>query len=452
MIEIPRPKWYLIIQNFSRPEVAPMQKNRITAAFMAIMVSFTLAACNRKDDAPVVTTAPPAAVSVTESTTAAPTTEPESETQAAPANTAATTSAQGGSKSTTRAAAASDAKPAPTSPPSSGLSGRPSTVSNATSASDLKDIDPATAASSSYDTQVKVEATNSQQVSASDFTYVDPSQYETHIFSCWSTFKTRDKVKIEASRLNEYLNYVNLPLKNTFYATNCNGLAAQYWYDPTKTYLYVDITWSYYINAEQYASCRNRAATIVSGIAKSYSNPVDRIRAVHDYLCAQTTYSLNVDGAYNCLIGGRCDCDGYTSAFQICMELLGIPCKAFATENHIFNLVQVGGSWYAVDATWDDQDSVGIVFARYFLLGRQSYAGYSMLSNLLAPSQYNCSRVGTIANESVMRSALGIPADAKNVVLGGPVTLQGQNFTDSVTFTQGNYKYTMGLTFTNVNS
>ena len=71
---------------------------------------------------------------------------------------------------------------------------------------------------------------------------------------------------------------------------------------------------------------------------------------------------------------------------------------------------------------------------------------------MLAPSSYDCSRIGTVANESVMRSAFGIPADAKDVQLGGAVNLQGQSYTDSITFIQGNYKYTVGISFSNGNS
>ncbi|MCR4746844.1 MAG: hypothetical protein K5836_00050 [Clostridiales bacterium] len=424
-----------------------MKLNRFIAALLAVVISFTLVACGRKKkDEPTATTSPPATVALSETTTVpAAGDEPKSE---AGGGTASATAAPQ-SPATTKAAA--QAQPAPTAPPSSGL-GKPSAVSNATSAEDLKDVDPATAAGSSYDTEVKVQTVTTQPVSTAEFPYVAPEQFESHILNCWSNFIVKDKVMIEASRLNQYLNYVSLPVKDSFFATNCNGLSARYGYDPTGKYVYLEVDWNYYINADQYASCKNRAATIVSGVTKSYTNTVDRIRAVHDYICSQTAYTLNVDGAYNCLFNGRCDCDGYTAAFQICMSLLGVPCKAFATDNHIFNLVQLNGSWYAVDATWDDQDSAGIIFARYFLLGRQSYSNYASLSSMLAPASYDCSRIGTVANEAVMRSAFGIPADAKDVQLGGSVNLNGQNYTDSITFIQGNYKYTVGISFSNGNS
>jgi len=423
-----------------------MKLNRFIAALLAVVISFTLVACGRKKkDEPTATTSPPATVALSETTTVpAAEDEPESE---AGGNASAAAAPQ--SPATTKAPA--QAQPAPTAPPSSGL-GKPSAVSNATSAEDLKDVDPATAAGSSYDTEVTVQTVTTQPVNTAEFPYVAPEQYESHILNCWSNFIVKDKVMIEASRLNQYLNYVSLPVKDSFFATNCNGLSARYGYDPTGKYVYLEVDWNYYINADQYASCKNRAATIVSGVTKSYTNTVDRIRAVHDYICSQTVYTLNVDGAYNCLLNGRCDCDGYTAAFQICMSLLGVPCKAFATDNHIFNLVQLSGSWYAVDATWDDQDSAGIIFARYFLLGRQSYSNYATLSSMLAPASYDCSRIGTVANESVMRSAFGIPADAKDVQLGGAVNLQGQSYTDSITFIQGNYKYTVGISFSNGNS
>ena len=335
--------------------------------------------------------------------------------------------------------------------PDAGLA-TPTVSSNASDASDLANVDPAQAASSTYDTAISVSKVDSSTVETEEYPYLTNDKFESHIHSVWSQFKTLDKVKIKVGDINEYLNYVCLPLKGSFYEINCNGYQVRYAIDPTNTYAYMDVNWSYYINADQYNSCKSRAASIISGVNSSHSDTLSRIRAVHDYICAHNTYIINVDGAYNCLINGQSDCDGYTAAFQICMETMGIPCRAFATSNHIFNLIQLNNKWYAIDVTWDDQDSCGIVFATYFLLGKGAYSNYPVLNNMLADSNFGCSRVGTIANEAVLRSSFNIPSTATNLKMGGAVSIKGQNFTDSLTYSDGGYNYTIGFTFTNCNS
>lgn len=57
-------------------------------------------------------------------------------------------------------------------------------------------------------------------------------------------------------------------------------------------------------------------------------------------------------------------CEGYARAFKVLCDRLGIPCvlnEGYArnsasakTEAHMWNYVQVEGSWYAVDVTWND--------------------------------------------------------------------------------------------------
>ncbi len=55
-------------------------------------------------------------------------------------------------------------------------------------------------------------------------------------------------------------------------------------------------------------------------------------------------------------------CEAYARAMQVILTRLGIPCVLIhglqtsgdAAEMHMWNAVQIGGAWYAVDATWDD--------------------------------------------------------------------------------------------------
>lgn len=66
-------------------------------------------------------------------------------------------------------------------------------------------------------------------------------------------------------------------------------------------------------------------------------------------------------------------CDGYAKAYKYIMQdKLGIPCYLTTSDemNHAWNIIQIDGSYYHVDVTWDDPtwDSIGRVTHNNFLL------------------------------------------------------------------------------------
>lgn len=97
-------------------------------------------------------------------------------------------------------------------------------------------------------------------------------------------------------------------------------------------------------------------------------------RFVHDYLvnnCDYDTenYQKYIDGkikdvpwishmAEGVFINKLAVCDGYASAFKMFMDMLGVDCKLIDGlgngGSHAWNEVEIDGSWYMVDVTWDD--------------------------------------------------------------------------------------------------
>ena len=82
-------------------------------------------------------------------------------------------------------------------------------------------------------------------------------------------------------------------------------------------------------------------------------------------------------------------CDGYSRAFKVLCDKLDIPCvletgwaKARANSEpgfHMWNLVQINGTWYGTDITWDDPTVSGLVAAKsgkenenYLLVGSKT--------------------------------------------------------------------------------
>ena len=93
----------------------------------------------------------------------------------------------------------------------------------------------------------------------------------------------------------------------------------------------------------------------------------NQIKYVNDYLCNTITYaSVNhsLDGA---LIEKQTVCEGYTLAFKLIMDRLGIPCYIVTSSDHAWNAVELDGKLYWVDTTWADQKTW--ISYNYFLVG-----------------------------------------------------------------------------------
>lgn len=99
----------------------------------------------------------------------------------------------------------------------------------------------------------------------------------------------------------------------------------------------------------------------------------DRELALHDWMLDWAEYDPGAlssgprgdpiphnDNPYGFLVGKKGICLGYSTTFQLFMDIIGIECVTVpgtahaGTDDHAWNLVKLDGEWYAVDVTWDD--------------------------------------------------------------------------------------------------
>lgn len=88
--------------------------------------------------------------------------------------------------------------------------------------------------------------------------------------------------------------------------------------------------------------------------------------ALHDYLTTHCKYSDNTSQppesdiyrAYGALVNQDAVCNGYAEALQLLFACVGIQSEFVVGTadgvDHAWNLVEIGGKWYHLDATWDD--------------------------------------------------------------------------------------------------
>ena len=112
----------------------------------------------------------------------------------------------------------------------------------------------------------------------------------------------------------------------------------------------------------------------------------EQIKSIHDQIAKFTYYDLEGQFSGSCLGGlvvPGVVCEGYSKAFKLICDRIGIPCICvfgnYDIENlsaHMWNYVQMeDGQWYGLDVTWDDYDGrygYQIVYD-FFLKGSNSF-------------------------------------------------------------------------------
>ena len=105
--------------------------------------------------------------------------------------------------------------------------------------------------------------------------------------------------------------------------------------------------------------------TLLSGLPADASD-FEKELYVHDALAEIADYETDTDHSvytpYGLLINHRANCEGYSRGMQYILRRAGVVSRVVSgtgrsehgTENHMWNIVTVGGREYNVDATWDD--------------------------------------------------------------------------------------------------
>ena len=135
----------------------------------------------------------------------------------------------------------------------------------------------------------------------------------------------------------------------------------------------------------------NNAKTAIDAELTATSTPYETVKAIHDWICKTVKYAdKNGDKfknnyrayqtAYSALVSPYTTvCAGYAKSFKLLCDAYNIPCIVVSgtggdTNNekqpHAWNYVQLDGGWYAVDCTWDDQDTQ--TYYEYFLAGKNT--------------------------------------------------------------------------------
>ena len=176
-----------------------------------------------------------------------------------------------------------------------------------------------------------------------DFTFYCDDNYK----DCLKDIKDLSNDQITLSHINNFVHPFN-SFKNI--ETEFDSLG--------KIVIHVEHTYS----DDDIARINRKVDEILTTITTTDTQ--EKIKAVHDYLIHLTRYdsertdhnivTYESDNAIGPLFQGYGICGGYTDAMAIFLTRFGLPNIKVASENHIWNLVQLNQQWYHLDVTWDD--------------------------------------------------------------------------------------------------
>lgn len=108
---------------------------------------------------------------------------------------------------------------------------------------------------------------------------------------------------------------------------------------------------------------------------EAQNRPEEKVKRAHDIVCQNTVYYDNYydQSAYSLVCMGQTVCAGYAKTMQMLLNAVGIESLAVTSPSHAWNIVQLHGVWYELDATWDDQDEYGTLYY-YYNKSRQHFS------------------------------------------------------------------------------
>ena len=137
----------------------------------------------------------------------------------------------------------------------------------------------------------------------------------------------------------------------------------------------------------QEAFVQQRVSAIVAELITPGMQPHQKIRVLHDWVVLNTQYDMTFKrySAYDILKNGSAVCQGYALLMDALLNEAGfntvyvtgtikpefrVNTNGLTNGSHAWNMVQVDGNWYHLDATWDDPmpDRPGVVGYNYYML------------------------------------------------------------------------------------
>ncbi len=204
-----------------------------------------------------------------------------------------------------------------------------------------------------------------------NFTFYCPTSYK----NCMNEFETLIQNEAVLSNINNFVHPFN-SFDKIYFTTNNFG----------KIELEIEKTYS----EDMIQEINEKIEQVLEENIKEDMNDEEKIKILHDVIIDFVSYDQeladiienNLDQsptylsntAYGTLLSGKAICGGYADTMAIFLNKLGINNYKISSENHIWNYVNLGNSWYHLDLTWDDpliSTGENILLHNFFLINTE---------------------------------------------------------------------------------
>lgn len=214
------------------------------------------------------------------------------------------------------------------------------------------------------------------------------AEYRTHLVNRETEFSI-DVPKEFMQDTNNVFKMISLAVKDTPESSAVEGDylawvlgAADFSFKYNSGQYSIVTTMEYHTTAEQEAELDKKVAEILAELNVASASDYEKIKAVHDYVIENVEYYLADDmiyyTAYNTGVNGKAVCQGYSLLMYRLLSELGINVRCIpgsaAGGSHMWNMVELYGKYYYIDATFDD----GMIDKyAYFLKGAKDFDSYN---------------------------------------------------------------------------
>ncbi len=167
---------------------------------------------------------------------------------------------------------------------------------------------------------------------------------------CLNDFYSIYKNKSLMSSINNYVNPYNM-YSSIRYRININNGHIKINLDITKKY-----------TEEEIKEINKTIDNYLNNLNINEMTDSEKIKWAHDFIVDRNKYdeeaiqigSGSAYNAYGAIVNNKAICRGYAEAMAIILDKLNIPNIMISSGIHIWNLVNLDGSWLHLDTTWDD--------------------------------------------------------------------------------------------------
>ena len=180
------------------------------------------------------------------------------------------------------------------------------------------------------------------------------------------------------------------------------------------------ITYEFTTTEKELIEEKQRFNSVIDSIlrdAPMYSSEYERELYANNYLIDNCVYDeeaaddheviAHENDAYGAIVDGKAVCEGYSRAFQLLCNKMGLDCVCIAgiadEIGHEWNCVKVDGEWYQVDVTWNDHETPACVNDYLNLTDAQMYADHK------PDATFDKISDETYLNDSYIRGNLFLP-------------------------------------------